>query len=280
MKKLSLPILTITAISVASVSLILRIVCILCFYETGYYTVGATLPTVANIFFVLAIIIFLVTAIFCIKKETTVPEPSKTARYAAILPIGASVFCAAQTVTKITSANEAEFLPVAILLCAIVSTVFFFLVFFAPKQKIAATYCGIGAIALVFFCWISSYFDFSSPINSIDRSLFYVSCGAGMLFIFNEICAIYGSVKARFYYFSTFAMIFATASSSIPAIVGFSAEKIEAYSNLEGDVFLSTLLVYSAVRLITLSKPTKIGEPTSTPATDCEIPEESVQESE
>ena len=281
MKKFSLFALSITAVSSALISLILRLICTLCFYNGAYYDKGAILPVVADVLFILAIAVFLLASIFCVKREALVSAPRKISRYFAILPMGASVFCAAQTVTKLSLADEAEgteFLPIAILVCSVVSAVFFFLIFYAPKQKIAATYCGLGAVALVFFAWISSYFDFSSPINSVDRDLFYVSCGAAMLFIFNEICAIYGSVKSKFYYFSIFTTIFATATSAIPALIGFANDKIDGYSNLEGDVFLTAILIYATVRVISLAK-TKEASPTA-PETEIAEKSEEIEQKE
>ena len=258
MKKLSTQALSITAIALSFISLLLRVICMLVFYNNGYYRSGAALPIIADVFFIVAIAIFLLAAILGIKKETPVSAPSALARYAAILPMSASVFCVTQMITSLSNpTKDLGFIPVAILLCAIVSTVFFFLIFFAPKQITATVYCGLGALALVFFLWISSYFDFSSPINSADRNLFYVSCAGAMLFIFNELCAIYGSVKPRFYYFSIFAAIFALASSSIPAIIGFASNRIDSYSNLEGDVFFTALLIYAVSRLVTIASAPK-----------------------
>ena len=261
MKRFSFPALSATVIALSGISLILRVICMLSFYNNGYYRSGAALPILANVFFIIAIAIFLLASILCVKRTTQILAPSKLARYAAILPMSASVFCAAQTITSLTAKGAAEsssgFLPVATLLCAVVSAIFFFLIFFAPKQINATVYCGLGAIALVFFLWISSYFDFSSPINSADRNLFYVSCAGAMLFIFNELCAIYGSVKPRFYCFSIFSAIFALASSAIPTIIGFATNKIDSYSNLEGDVLFAALLVYATARLITLASASK-----------------------
>ena len=259
MKKLSLPIISATAISLSVISLVLRIISIFAFYDAlGYYQSGTVLPIIANIVDTVAIVLFLVAAIFCIRSDEKITEPKKATKYAALLPLGALVFFVAQTIIELTqSAQEtvpqSNFIPIITIIGALVGIAFFFLIFFTNKQKLVTVYCGLGALIFIFFSWMSTYFSFESPINSTQRILFYVSCAGAIHFIFNEMCAIYGSVKPKFYYFSLFASILTISSSAIPAIIGSAANKFSVYLTLEEDIFFAALLIYATVRLVTLS---------------------------
>lgn len=258
MKKLSLSILSITAISLSCVTLVLRIISTLAFFDAnGYYTKGAPIPIAANVLTLLSLILFVAAAIFCVKPEEKIDEPNKIAGFGAIFPFGALVFFIAQSLSElpqnmITDEQKIDFIPVIATVAALVGAVFFLLIFYKIKQKLVTVYCGLGAIVFVFFAWMSAYFDFSSTINSAQRTLFYVSCAGAMLFIFNEICAIYGSVKPKFYYFSIFTALLTTAPSAISAIIGSASGKINGYATLKEDVFFSALFIYATVRLITI----------------------------
>ena len=276
MKKLSLPIISIIALALSLISLVLRTVSFTAFYDKlGYYTSGASLPIIANVISVLAIIFFLVVTVFCTASTEKINEPQSVSKYAAILPLTALVFAVVNSIMNLTKSAEgsepqSNIIPVLTILGAIAGVAFFFLIFFMNKQTIATVYCGLGALVFVFFSWMSSYFDFSSPINSDQRTFFYVSCAGAMLFIFNEMCAVYGSVKPKFYYFSLFASIFTIASSASPALIGNAANKFASYNTLEADIFFAALLIYGCVRLITLLK-CKKSEPL--PTQNEEIPE-------
>ena len=258
MKKLSLPIISTAAISLTVVALVLRIVSLFAFYDSlGYYQSGAFVPIIANIITAVSIVLFFIAAILCIKSDEKIDAPQKGARYAAILPFGTLVFFVWQSIIELTkntgeSAAQSNLIPIITIIGALAAIAFFFLIFFTNKQKIATVYCGLGALIFVFFSWMSAYFDFSSPINSTQRILFYVACTGAMLFIFNEMCAIYGSVKPKFYYFSLFASIFTLSSSAIPALIGFAANKFSVYFTLKEDIFFTALFIYAIVRLVTL----------------------------
>ena len=292
MKKLSLPIISTTAISLTVVALVLRIISLFAFYDAlGYYQTGAVVPIITNIITAVSIVMFFIAAILCVKSDEKINAPQKEARYAAILPLGTLVFFVSQSIIELTkntteSSTQSNLIPIITIIGALAGIVFFFLIFFTDKQKIATVYCGLGALIFVFFSWMSAYFDFSSPINSTQRILFYVACTGAMLFIFNEMCAIYGSVKPKFYYFSLFVSILTLASSAIPALIGFAANKFSVYFTLKEDIFFTALFIYAIVRLVTLciaSKKTpqiseEINETTDAEETSDAVKEENFEE--
>lgn len=254
MKKLTIPILSVIASIGATVALGLRIICLFFFYDdTGYYQTGAILPIIANVIFAILIVFVAVTAILSTYKDKSVELPSKLSQYAAVLPIGALIFRITRIFTPVF--NDTSVNKFLMLFGAITASAFFFFIFLAKKKyKNITFYLGIGALVYVFLCWMYSYFDFSIPINSTDKIFFYLGCAGAILFIFNEMCAIYGSVKSKFYYFSLFTAIITLSVSSVSAIVGYVFGLFRAYISLDADIFFAALLVYAVTRLIDAQK--------------------------
>lgn len=275
MKKISISVLSLIAGISAFISLALRIICLFFFYDDiGFYKTGAVLPIIANTVFVVAIAFLLFAAIFCIDKKQSVVQPSKIAQYAALLPMGALIFHVIRIFT--TSFNDTNVNKYLMAISALVSVAFFFCIFFANKKYTTVTfYLGIAVLVYLFLCWMFVYFDFFMPINSIDKTFFYMACAGAILFVFNEMTAIYGLVRSRFYYFSLFASVIALATSSISAIVGYICGIFKAYITLEFDIFFLSLLVYAIARLLDAqrSSVTVEDEPTDV-QTDTEESEE------
>lgn len=275
MKKISISVLSLIAGISAFISLALRIICLFFFYDDiGFYKTGAVLPIIANTVFVVAIAFLLFAAIFCIDKKQSVVQPSKIAQYAALLPMGALIFHVIRIFT--TSFNDTNVNKYLMAISALVSVAFFFCIFFANKKYTTVTfYLGIAVLVYLFLCWMFVYFDFFMPINSIDKTFFYMACAGAILFVFNEMTAIYGLVRSKFYYFSLFASVIALATSSISAIVGYICGIFKAYITLEFDIFFLSLLVYAIARLLDAqrSSVTVEDEPTDV-QTDTEESEE------
>ncbi len=266
MKKISIKTLSITAISVALVSLALRIISLFFFYDKiGYYKSGAVVPFIASLILGISILFFLVASIFFIDKNQSIENTGRLSQYAALLPIAALII----HIFKIFSPtfNDTMVNRYLMLASAVLSIIFFLLIFIDKKKyKTITFYMGIGVLLYVFFCWMYAYFEFSIPINSINKILFYLSTAGALLFIFNEMCFIYGFVRARFYYFSLFASIIILTVSPLSAIIGYLSGAIEGYITFEADIFLFALLIYAIARLIDAqkSKAEKTTEPSIT----------------
>ena len=250
MKKISIQTLSVIAGISAFAALALRIICLFFFYDDiGFYKTGAILPIIANVIFGVSIAFFFFASIFCIDKKQKVMPTVKISQYAALLPMGALVFHVIRiftTVFKDTTVNK-----YLMAVCAVISAAFFLFIFFAKKKYAAATvYLGIGILAYLFLAWMFVYFDFFIPINSIDKTFFYFACAGAVIFVFNEMAASYGAVRARFYYFSLFASVIVLSVSSVSAIVGNICGIFKAYITLEFDIFFFALLIYAVTRLI------------------------------
>ena len=269
MKKISIPILSITAGATAALSLILRIICLFFFYDDiGYYKSGAVLPIISNILFVLSIIFFFVIAIFSIDKKQSVEPTGSLSQYAALLPVGALIYRVTTLFTKVF--NDTNVNKYFMLASAVIAAIFFLFIFLNNKKLTNITfYIGIGALLYVFLCWMFAYFDFFIPINSTDKTFFYLACAGAILFIFNEMCAYCSFVRSRFYYFSLFTAIITLSVASISAIIGYAFGIFKAYITLEADIFFIALLIYAIARLIDAQKSTlTVDEPATEDAAE------------
>jgi hypothetical protein len=268
MKKISVKTLSLLSLSTAAVSLVLRLICMFFFYDKiGYYKVGAILPIISNLLLTVALIFFLVASVFSISKKQSIEPTGKLSQFAALLPMGAALFHLLKIFTSVfNDTNVNKYLMVIGALC---TAIFFFFIFYAKKKfKLLTFYLGIGALLYVVLCWVYTYFDFIIPINSTDKIFFYLACAGALIFIFNEMCACYGFVRSRFYYFSLFASVITMAVSSISAIIGYVCGIFKAYITLEADIFFIALLIYAIARLADAQKSKLITEP------DVEIKEE------
>ena len=253
MKKITFPILSIIAIATAAISVILRIISIFFFYDKlGYYQSGAPLPIIANIFLAIALVFLLAASIFSIDKRRKIQAPDKISQYAALLPTGALIFTAIRAIMgSLDGSTVNKFL---FFISAILAAVFFILIFIKKQPFIATVYFGLAALVFVFFLWMNSYFDFFVPINSTDKIFHYLACAGGLLFIFGEICACYGSVNPRIYCFSIFTAVITLWVGAVPSLVGFFSNTFVKYVTLEGDVFFTALAIYATVRIVMLMK--------------------------
>lgn len=254
MKKLSIPTLSAISGATAIVSLALRIISLFFFYDKiGYYQPNAILPKIANILLAIAIIFLLSVSLLSIDKKQSVEPTSKRSQYAALLPMGASLFHLFSIFTGVF--NDTVINKYLMAASVIFTAIFFFLIAFArEKYNILTFYVGIGALLYVAFCWMRAYFEFFIPINSTDKTFFYLACAGAIIFIFNEMCACYGFVRTKFYYFSLFTSIITLSVASISAIVGYAFGIFEAYITLETDVFFIALLIYAIARLTDAQK--------------------------
>ena len=249
MKKLSIKQISVITGVLILISFILRIISLFNFHEySGYYQNGAILPIISNVVFTVSIIFALIATILGVKKDQKISLPSNIASYCALIPMVAAVF---HVINIFTSPyNDTAVNKYLMIAACIITAAYFLTIFLSKANKTFTVYLGIGAAIYVFLNWIFVYFNFASPINSIDRIFFYFACAGAILFIFNEICACFNFVKPKFYFFSTFCAILTISVSSLSALIAYG--EISAYSWLEADSFLVALMIYATARLVTM----------------------------
>ena len=269
MKKLSLLKLAIISGACAVASTVLRTVSLLGFTDASGYYKPHPIPIIASLIFGLSLLFIGAAAIFFIKKNESVDIPNKTAGIAALLPIGALAFHAisqfiATTENGLTHLNTnksfaetlVERIPFFTIIFAALSIAFFVLISviaFKKKPITAIAYVGLIPLIYVILLWASTHFDFLIPLNSANKTFFFLACASALLFIYNEIAACCKlMLRSKFYYFSLFAAIITLSTASIPSVIAYLSGSLGRYFSLEGDLFFITVLIYATVRLITL----------------------------
>lgn len=249
MKKFSIKQISLIAGILATVSFILRIISLLSFHEySGYYQKDAIVPIISNTVFAISIIFILIAPMVFVKKDHHIPLPSNISNYCAIIPIATAIFHISRILTL--PYNDLAVNKYLMIIACVLFAAYFLMIFINKEKETVTVYLGIGACFYIFLNWVFVYFNFASPINSIDRIFFYLACAGAILFIFNEICACFGCVKPKFYFFSLFCAIITISVSSLSSVI--ASGEISAYTWLESDISLLSVMIYAIVRLVTM----------------------------
>ena len=249
MKKFSIKQISLIAGILATVSFILRIISLLSFHEySGYYQKDAIVPIISNTVFAISIIFALVATMVFVKKDHHITLPSNISNYCAIIPIATAIFHISRILTL--PYNDLAVNKYLMIITCVLFAAYFLMIFINKVKETVTVYLGIGACFYIFLNWVFVYFNFASPINSIDRIFFYLACAGAILFIFNEICACFGCVKPKFYFFSLFCAIITISVSSLSSVI--ASGEISAYTWLESDISLLSVMIYAIVRLVTM----------------------------
>ena len=234
----------------SAISFILRLLSVTFFYdpEIGYYTVGAILPTISNMFFVLSAIAlaFLPFFLFTKKEKPVIYQGVMT--YAAFVPaVAMAVFAVVLLI-----AMPGDIVPYDMLFFAatVVGAVFFASIVLV-KQPSALTLCfGIGFILWLAICWLSSYTDFTVAMNSPDKLFFHFSCIGAALLTVAELKIAYGMADVRQHRCYMALSILSLSSGVAVSVVG---DLLGAYSHnptFNQSAVLCTVLIYAVVRSV------------------------------
>lgn len=267
---------------------VLRLLSLLFFYDSdmAYYTVGAPLPIISNIFYAISAIFFIVAAFFLIKPENDeIPAPNQAVKYAALIPCAAlavhALFILLDIVKIISEFGAIALryilkgeviggvnrLDILLLVFAIFSAIFFANIAFAKQHSLLTVISGTGVALWIGMSWVGSYMDFFVPMNSPDKLLFHFACIGAALLLVGELRAIYGIPNAKTYYFSLSCAILTLSVSAIPSIIGDFANSFRIYSTEYENIVFFALLIYAAVRGFSLMPKKEPSEQTTTEET-------------
>lgn len=246
------------AIFCAALSATLRTLSLFFFYDKiGYYQTGAILPTVSSILFVAAIVFFAISARFLIKPAKEISAPSPVERAAALIPMGAMIaelIGLAAALVKALPDKQVKWYDMLLLVFGAIAVVFFASIAFSKQPSVLTSLTGVAFLVWLALTWISSYLDFTVPMNSPDKLFFQFGAVGAALLVFSELRALFRIPQLKTYYFSFFTGILTVAVSSIPDIIGHFSGLFASYSLLGKDLVLLALLVYAVVRLICVSR--------------------------
>ncbi len=255
------------ALAVSGVAVILRTLSLLFFYdgELAYYSRGAVLPVISNIFYGMAVVFFLIAAYLLIKPKCSVPAPSRRECFTAIIPaVFAAVYAVDILLGIITDKTDAPIDKMVLIsaVLALVAAAFFFTVAFSKTFNIVTVILGVG---FVFWCgitWIMSYMDLYVPINSPDKLFFHFGLVGAALFVSSELRTMFDISKPKFYYFTLFFSILTLGVASIPTIIGNLSGVFDIYEcGYESLILFGILLCAICRGIITvIQKPKEISD--------------------
>lgn len=254
--KIKLPFFAAGVFALTFIAILLRTLNLFFFYdiEIGYFSSGAALPVVMNVFAVIAIF-GIAAASFFVSKET----------YAA-------TGCEKNLLVKISSAIcVLGFLfPIYIVVKNVLSipaltlpthTLIFLVVFFIAAVYFATNltsrsykYHAILAISVILsaaYFLANSYFDLYVPMNAPNKVLLHLACISVMIFMSCEARCMINEAKKRFYVCALSLAVFLSGFSSIPAVITALSNKLS-YNYFVFDCVILTVFLYLSARLISL----------------------------
>lgn len=269
---------TISAIAATA----LRCVNLFLFFDSdiGYYTSGAVMPTVFNLFLVASVIFFIIYS-FTGEKPHTMEyrAPSAISKVLLIVPAILSASLIALNVPKVSSA------PLYLALVAIsVLAVFYFISDLLKLSISARALLNILLVILLTLLLAFSYFDQNVQMNAPDKILFGLACISGMLFTVSELKLVVGTPRPAIYHISVASTILFGSASSIPSIIAHHAGRSPKQNGLYYEYyFILAMAIYAAIRLFTefsskSGKPLYISDIESNAEADVEIKLESDDE--
>jgi len=232
------------------VGIVLRSLSLLFFFDSyiGYFAVGALLPILTNIFFLVAAVLILVLTLLLPKDAPYISgqETPISIKVASALCAVASLVIA--PVHFITWIGNSSFLWTCLIpLLLLVSAGYFALNIINQK----AEFKPFGALLLVLlfvFYLAMSYFDVFVQMNSPNKIMMHMSCLALMLFFMSEARCVAGAMKKKLYIFSTSVAIFFVGVEAIPSIIAIISSKMTTPEYLSYDILLCPILLYLITR--------------------------------
>lgn len=239
----------------------LRAACTLFFYEgnIGYYASGALLPVITDILFWLSVAALIFLSFFYFRKNGSVGPVKGMTRYFALLPATAFLYPLAEKAKEIITELKKPFgeigiFSVLIIVSILTSIVFFALIAFSDEVSNTVTViAGVGVILWLALCWIESYGDFFTPMNSPDKTFFHFACVGSALFIVGELRALCSASKPRSYFSYLAICILSTSSFVISNIFDrINGISLKNASSLAQTVVIAAILVYAVARACSL----------------------------
>lgn len=259
--KRALRIYGISILGITAVCTVLRLLCILFFFDTdiGYYASGAVLPVILNIIlFVSAIGAFTFCMIPKIRLSPASPSDSGMLKRFAVLPaVGFAVYTVIYFTWLADYAAIYGTVPLSYIITLISSIgacVFFcFIAFREKNEDLAFLITGTLTVLWLVITLADCYFDTLVQMNSPNKLMFQFACLGAMLLTVNELRQGFNVRRKGFHLFSASVAVIFTLSSAVPSVIGYFTENMPlSYSLIYSDVVFILIAVFSAIRTVQL----------------------------
>ncbi len=263
--KKALRIWGISAICVAVISALLRLLSIFFFYDKdiGYYRSGAVLPIIAQalpVVFVVAAFVFAV--IPYLRPSVGSPSSTFSTRIISVFP--AAGFSGYAVVYLISFAEQLRIYGtsltrdliwnILISIAIIGAAVFFWLTFLNKKiGTILYSLMGLCVILTSVYFLAGSYFDTFVQMNAPNKTVFQFALLTAMLLTVNEMRVGLSENKPVFHLFTATAAVIFMTTSALPSIICCFAGKMPLnYTVLFEDGVILLFAVFAFARLCSL----------------------------
>ena len=245
------------ALILTFVAIILRLVCLVGFYDgdIGYFE-DAFLPKLLFVFSLIAALSF-ISSLFVSAPKSDVKCASeenvftKVASVLAALAFGAFFAISVLSTSLVASVTVFDLLSKLISLLAVV---YFAINLFSPSvNRCAQTLIGFAVILWGIYVIGVTYFDIYVQLNSPDKITVHLALLCAMHFLVNEFRCFVDSPKKRMYLASACLCVFFTGIEAIPSLINGFISGFEFYNYFAYDVVIFALFIYSLARLCTLA---------------------------
>ena len=214
------------ALSVTVISVILRTLSMLLFFDTdvGYYSIGAVLPVISNIFLAVGVVGFLALAIWAFGKkdqEIVCEKPSPLQAVGAVLGFCMSLFVAASTLQAAFAGDRFSSLCSAL---AFTGSLYFPCAYFR-LGTVWKFITGFSLIARITCMMGVYYFNQNVTMNAPDKTIFCIASIFGMWIVACEIKALMGVVRPWIFITAATCASAICSTASLPSIIKFHADK-------------------------------------------------------
>lgn len=236
------------ALAVSIISVVLHTISMLfCRNSFGYYTIGAILPVVSNIFMAVAIVAFAVCAIIFTDSTEEVSAPDGITKYVALIPAAALILHSVKLMSSAMAATSIS--PLVTLITSVIAAVFFIMVAFSKGSTSASALCGIGFIVWLGSSWLSSYNDLLIPMNSPEKLFFHFGCIGAALLTVGELRSMHSISKPKLYRFSLWSAQLLLLAAALPSVIDFLVKNVKS-SVFHENLVLLGVAAYAVARNI------------------------------
>ena len=246
-----LRVLGISTLSVAAVTVILRLIGISFFYDSniGYYDSGAIIPFIAQ-FLPLAFLVILAIVLIVPSLRPT-PNDASNCRPLNIFAIFPAAGFTAYTVSYLIAMYESMksgfvlgTLDIVSIIATVCSALFFWIIFAGKTGSPLYVATGTALIVRLVFMLAQCYFDTQVQMNTPNKTVFQFAVLASMLLIVNELRIDQTIRRPLFHIFSVSAAVIFTTLSSIPSLIGYFMGNMPSNYNI---VFYDMTLLFFSV---------------------------------
>ena len=243
------------------ICVLLRTLCVFLFYDLdiGYYTRGAALPIIFNIFLILSVALLGAGALLLTKdKGIDAQHNSQFVRYISIVPFCAFLFFVANATNKFfaySSLNaELDITFYISLLCGLCGAIYFALTALDKNKAVVGLPLGFFTIVWFIVSLATSYFDSYVQMNSPDKLIFHMACLSGMLLILGEIRRYFSTPRKTLYIFSLSLASLFLLTSSVPSIlVNLLGNGLYRYVLLAEDTVCLGVGLFAVAKLVSIA---------------------------